>query len=57
VTKLVGADSGRKPLLRADSAFYGAAVVGAAIRAGADVSLTVRGCQVVCVSGQSREGV
>jgi hypothetical protein len=42
VTKLVGADSGRKPLLRADSAFYGAAVVGAAIRAGADVSLTVR---------------
>ena len=42
VTKLVGADSGRKPLLRADSAFYGAAVVGAAIRASADVSLTVR---------------
>ena len=42
VTNLVGADSGRKPLLRADSAFYGAAVVGAAIRAGADVSLTVR---------------
>ncbi|MET0834541.1 MAG: IS1380 family transposase [Actinomycetota bacterium] len=42
VTNLVGADSGRKPLLRADSAFYGAAVVGAAIRASADVSLTVR---------------
>jgi Transposase DDE domain group 1 len=42
VTKLVGADSGRKPLVRADSAFYGAAVVGAAIRAGADVSLTIR---------------
>jgi len=42
VTNLVGADSGRKPLLRADSAFYGAAVVGAASRAGADVSLTVR---------------
>jgi len=42
VTNLVAADSGRKPLLRADSAFYGAAVVGAAIRAGADVSLTVR---------------
>src|SRR6188768_4209233 len=35
VTNLVAVDSGRKPLLRADSAFYGAAVVGAAIRAGA----------------------
>ena len=31
-----------KPLLRADSAFYGAPTVGAAIRAGADVSVTVR---------------
>jgi hypothetical protein len=32
----------RKPLLRADSAFYGAPTIGAAIRAGADVSVTVR---------------
>jgi hypothetical protein len=32
----------RKPLLRADSAFYGRATIGAAIRAGADVSVTVR---------------
>jgi hypothetical protein len=31
-----------KPLVRADSAFYGHAVVGAALRAGADVSVTVR---------------
>jgi len=31
-----------RTLLRADSAFYGAAVVGTAIRAGADVSITVR---------------
>ncbi len=31
-----------RTLLRADSAFYGAAVVGAARRAGADVSITVR---------------
>jgi Transposase DDE domain group 1 len=30
------------PLLRADSAFYGRATIGAAIRAGADVSVTVR---------------
>ena len=29
-------------LLRADSAFYGRATIGAAIRAGADVSVTVR---------------
>jgi hypothetical protein len=28
--------------VRADSAFYGAATVGAAVRAGADVSVTVR---------------
>jgi len=41
VTNLVGADSGRKPLLRADSAFYGAAVVGAAIRAGAAAWTTI----------------
>jgi hypothetical protein len=32
----------RKPLLRADSAFYGAPTVGAAIRGGANVSVTVR---------------
>jgi hypothetical protein len=31
-----------KALVRADSAFYGHAVVGAALRAGADVSVTVR---------------
>ncbi len=31
-----------RTLLRADSAFYGSAVVGAALRAGADVSITVR---------------
>ena len=34
--------SDRKPLLRADSAFYGPPTVGAAIRGGADVSVTVR---------------
>ena len=33
---------GRPVLLRADSAFYGSDTVGAAIRAGADVSVTVR---------------
>jgi hypothetical protein len=31
-----------KPLVRADSAFYGRGMVGAAVRAGADVSVTVR---------------
>jgi hypothetical protein len=31
-----------KPLLRADSAFYGRATLGAAIRGGAEVSVTVR---------------
>ena len=31
-----------KPLLRADSAFYGAPTVGAAVRGGAEVSVTVR---------------
>ena len=31
-----------RPLLRADSAFYGASTVGAAVRAGAQVSVTVR---------------
>jgi hypothetical protein len=35
VSKLPGGDS-RKPLLRADSAFYGAATIGAAIRGGGD---------------------
>jgi hypothetical protein len=35
-------DEPARTLLRADSAFYGSAVVGAAIRAGADVSVTVR---------------
>lgn len=33
---------GERPLLRADSAFYGHATVGTAIKAGADVSVTVR---------------
>ena len=41
LTSLTGADSGR-PLVRADSAFYGNATVGTAVRAGADVSVTVR---------------
>ena len=31
-----------RPLVRADSAFYGRGLVGAAVRAGADVSVTVR---------------
>ena len=31
-----------KPLLRADSAFYGAPTIGAAVRGGAEVSVTVR---------------
>jgi len=34
--------SSAKPLVRADSAFYGRGPVGAAVRAGADVSVTVR---------------
>jgi len=33
---------GVRPLLRADSAFYGHATIGTAIKAGADVSVTVR---------------
>ena len=33
---------GQRPLLRADSAFYGHATIGTAIKAGADVSVTVR---------------
>ena len=40
--KTVGSLSCAKPLMRADSAFYGAATVGAALRAGAEVSVTVR---------------
>jgi len=39
--QLTGGNGGR-PLVRADSAFYGGAMVGAALRAGADVSVTVR---------------
>jgi hypothetical protein len=39
--RLIDGQHGR-PLLRADSAFYGHAAVGAAVRAGADVSVTVR---------------
>jgi hypothetical protein len=35
-------DEPPRTLLRADSAFYGSAVVGAAVQAGADVSITVR---------------
>jgi hypothetical protein len=34
--------TGARPLLRADSAFYGYATIGTAINAGADVSVTVR---------------
>lgn len=34
--------SSARPLLRADSAFYGHATIGTAIKAGADVSVTVR---------------
>jgi hypothetical protein len=41
VRGLAGLSNGR-PLVRADSAFYGHAVAGAALRAGADVSVTVR---------------
>jgi hypothetical protein len=37
-----GVATGVRPLLRADSAFYGHATVGTAIKAGADVSVTVR---------------
>jgi len=40
--KTVASLSCAKPLMRADSAFYGSATVGAALRAGADVSVTVR---------------
>ncbi len=40
--KTVGSLSSATPLVRADSAFYGSATVGAAIKGGADVSVTVR---------------
>jgi hypothetical protein len=40
--KTVASLSSAKVLVRADSAFYGHAAVGAALRAGADVSVTVR---------------
>src|SRR3954453_18733240 len=40
--KTVASLSSAKVLVRADSAFYGPATVGAAIRGGADVSVTVR---------------
>jgi hypothetical protein len=37
-----GVATGSRPLLRADSAFYGHATIGTAIKTGADVSVTVR---------------
>ena len=40
--KTIGSLSPATPLVRADSAFYGYATDGAALRAGADVSVTVR---------------
>ncbi len=40
--RTIGSLSPATPLVRADSAFYGYATVGAALRAGADVSVTVR---------------
>jgi hypothetical protein len=39
---LIPATAPAKPLVRMDSAFYGTGPVGAAVRAGADVSVTVR---------------
>src|SRR3954462_15137082 len=42
LASLSSTSSGTKVLVRADSAFYGHATVGAAIRGGADVSVTVR---------------
>jgi len=42
VSNLTPGQQAAKPLVRADSAFYGHATVGAALRAGADVSVTVR---------------
>jgi hypothetical protein len=40
--RTLSTDSTQQPLVRADSAFYGAEVVNAALRGGADVSVTVR---------------
>ena len=42
VKRLRGTDATHKPLVRADSAFYGYPTVAAALRGGADVSITVR---------------
>jgi hypothetical protein len=42
VTRLRSPEASTRPLLRADSAFYGHPSVSAAIRGGADVSVTVR---------------
>ena len=42
VARLQSPETTSKPLLRADSAFYGHPTVAAAIRGGADVSITVR---------------
>ncbi|MBX9641493.1 MAG: IS1380 family transposase, partial [Mycobacteriaceae bacterium] len=42
VTRLRSSEATGKPLVRADSAFYGHPTVAAAIRGGADVSITVR---------------
>ncbi len=42
VRQLCAAGEGRAVLLRADSAFYGRPTIAAALRAGADVSVTVR---------------
>ncbi|RYB88239.1 IS1380 family transposase [Nocardioides glacieisoli] len=41
-TRTLSTSSTQRPLVRADSAFYGYATIGAALRAGADVSVTVR---------------
>ena len=41
-TRKLTAGNTMRPLVRADSAFYGYATAGAALRAGADVSVTVR---------------
>jgi hypothetical protein len=42
IHQLTGAGRSGKPLLRADSAFYGAPTIGAALRGGAEVSVTIR---------------
>jgi hypothetical protein len=63
---LRGPDATGPVLLRGDSAYYGHAVVNAAARAGADVSVTVRqdkrvkaaiagGCQIARVNGSLRQ--